>query len=74
MTKPASRSLRAAIDAKCKGCVFDAQARGKWREQVADCQGFTCPLYDVRPVPRECLVRGTIDRIRVAAVHAKLNP
>jgi len=44
-------SLRERIDAKCKECVYDPLAKGTWREQVADCQGVTCPLYDVRPLP-----------------------
>jgi hypothetical protein len=44
-------SLRGAINAQCKQCVYDPMAGGTWREQVADCRGFTCPLYPVRPHP-----------------------
>jgi hypothetical protein len=43
-------SLRKAIDAKCKECLFDPiGGSGKWREQVEACTGYSCPLFDVRP-------------------------
>lgn len=46
-------SLRAAIDAKCKDCIFDSFAgNGKWREQVAQCSSANCPLHAVRPLPK----------------------
>ena len=45
-------SHRAAIDAKCRSCVYDPDAPGTWRAQVADCAGVSCPLYAVRPLPR----------------------
>lgn len=48
---PTRLSLRERIDAKCKACVYDPLSKGTWREQVADCRGVTCPLYDVRPLP-----------------------
>lgn len=43
-------SLRAAIDAKCRSCIYDpACGNGKWREQVAACSSSNCPLHSVRP-------------------------
>ncbi len=46
-THPTSR--KAAIDAMCKACVHDPKAEGTWKQQVMDCLGFHCPLYNVRP-------------------------
>ena len=54
MTKPTLRrkSLRAAIDAKCKECIYDPYGgAGTWRQQVAHCTSPRCPLFDVRPMP-----------------------
>ncbi|RDS76404.1 hypothetical protein DL238_01455 [Alteriqipengyuania lutimaris] len=46
-------SLRAAIDAKCKDCVYDKQEPGGWRQQVAACPcEHSCPLWSVRTQPR----------------------
>jgi hypothetical protein len=45
-------SLREAIDAKCKACIFDETEPGRWRQQVAACSVTSCPLYPVRPLPR----------------------
>jgi hypothetical protein len=42
-------SLRAAINAKCKECIYDRMAPGTWRQQVENCTCKRCPLYDVRP-------------------------
>lgn len=65
--------LRSCIDAKCKECIYDALAPGTWREQVAACTSGNCPLFDVRPVPRDCMSGGRINPARVAQVAAKLN-
>lgn len=46
----APRSLRAAIDANCKSCIYDPGARGNWREQVSSCSSANCPLHAVRPI------------------------
>ena len=43
-------SMRAAINAKCKECIYDAKATGTWRKQVEDCTSYQCPLYELRPV------------------------
>lgn len=48
--KRPKQSLRKAIDAKCKECIYDPIGGcGKWREQVAACTSPCCPLFDVRP-------------------------
>lgn len=47
-----SVSLRAAINAKCKDCIYDPKCGGgTWREQVAQCSAANCPLWPVRPAP-----------------------
>ena len=43
-------SLRDAINAKCKDCIYDPlSGLGAWREQVTACTATECPLYPVRP-------------------------
>lgn len=43
-------SLRAAINAKCRECIYDPiGSRGAWRQQVDACTSYGCPLYQVRP-------------------------
>lgn len=44
-------SLRLAIDAKCKSCIYDPfGGGGTWREQVQACSSANCPLHPVRPI------------------------
>ena len=50
--KPKRISLRNAIDAKCKECIYDPYGcAGTWRQQVAACTSRNCPLFPVRPMP-----------------------
>ena len=45
-------SLRAAINAMCRGCLYDlGSGNGGWREQVRGCSSSNCPLHPVRPMP-----------------------
>ena len=49
MSRP---SLRTAIDAMCKNCLYDpGNSSGGWREQVQACSSGNCPLHPVRPLP-----------------------
>lgn len=51
--KKPGKSLRAAIDAKCKECIYDPLSGcGTWREQVEACSSPDCPLFPHRPVSR----------------------
>lgn len=43
-------SLKAAINAMCKQCIYDKAEPGTWRDQVENCQAVTCALYEVRPM------------------------
>lgn len=44
-------SLRGAINAKCRECIYDPQSgTGTWREQVTACTSYSCPLFAVRPL------------------------
>lgn len=46
-------SLRKAINAKCKECLYDPIAgKGNWRQQVEACTSYSCPLYPVRPTSK----------------------
>lgn len=72
-TNASRPSLRSAIDEWCRGCVYQKEERGTWREQVAACgAGDKCPLYRVRPVPRHCVQNGIIDPVPIAKIEAKL--
>lgn len=43
-------ALRKCIDEYCKGCIYDSEASGSWREQVEKCTAEECELWEVRPV------------------------
>ena len=44
-------SLRSAINAMCKSCIYDPWGgNGTWREQVQACSSANCPLHAVRPM------------------------
>ena len=45
-----SHSLRKAINAHCRSCVYDSANAGNWRQQVTMCACHDCSLYPVRPV------------------------
>ena len=47
--KQSQRSLRLAINKKCKECIYDKSAPGTWIDQVSRCTSYDCPLYRVRP-------------------------
>lgn len=42
-------SLRDALNAKCRDCIYDPKAGGTWREQTAACPASSCPLWPYRP-------------------------
>ena len=46
-------SLRKAINEKCRDCTYDEYGEGTWLKQVELCTCTDCPLYPVRPTPRE---------------------
>lgn len=46
-------SLREAVNAKCRDCIYDELEPGRWRQQVAACTMVHCPLYALRPKPRD---------------------
>jgi len=41
--------LRAAINAMCRGCIYDSAAGGTARQQIIACRVTACPLWLVRP-------------------------
>ena len=44
--------MRAAIDAKCRDCIYDPLAGGTWRAQVEACTATDCGLFPYRPRSR----------------------
>ncbi len=44
------RSMRAAINAKCRDCIYDSSSAGTWRQQVEACTMPDCALFLYRPV------------------------
>ena len=38
-----------AINAMCKGCIYDPADAGTWRQQVEACKVTACPLHPYRP-------------------------
>ena len=44
------KSYKAAVEAKCKDCIYDPLDVGTWRQQVSLCTSEGCPLCPVRPV------------------------
>jgi len=43
-------SMRAAINAKCRECIYDPMpGNGTWRQQVEACTSYGYPLYPLRP-------------------------
>ena len=42
-------SLRKAVNAKCRECIYDKHQKGTWLAQVAACTSTSCPLFDCRP-------------------------
>jgi hypothetical protein len=63
-------SLRRAIDAKCRSCIYDPGCGGGgWREQVAACSSANCPLHPVRPQIAAKSGRGAREGQRKAVAH-----
>lgn len=66
-------SLRSAIDAKCRDCIFDRLSAGTWREQVASCVSANCSLHPVRPMPRAVMRGGNVDPEALKALQDRLE-
>lgn len=60
-------SLRHAIDATCKDCLYSPGEPGAWREQIERCTAADCPLYNVRP-------RATGAKVEKTGVTAEKTP
>jgi len=44
-------SAQKAINQKCKECIYDPiGGGGTWKEQIAGCTSYSCPLFNHRPV------------------------
>jgi len=50
MNKQPRPSMRKAINAFCKECIYDPlSSLGTWRQQTEGCTSPNCPLYELRP-------------------------
>lgn len=43
------KTLRAAVNAHCKGCIYDPLAGGTWLQQIDSCEITKCEMYEWRP-------------------------
>jgi len=41
--------FKGAVFAKCIECIYDERSPGTWRQQVEECTGRECPLFNRRP-------------------------
>ena len=46
------KSLRKAINEKCRDCIYDKANLGNFVQQVSMCPQMDCPLWEVRPISR----------------------
>ena len=46
-------SLRGAINAKCKDCIWDEAEPGGPSHQIETCTVSRCPLWEVRPIRQQ---------------------
>lgn len=61
-------TVRQAVNAKCKECIYDPIGGfGNWRQQVGACTSYSCPLYEHRPVSKP---RPRINKVCGGAVLA----
>ena len=47
------KSLRGAINAMCRQCIYDPNAAGSAAVQVECCTAYDCALWDVRSIRPE---------------------
>jgi hypothetical protein len=73
------RSLRTAVNAKCRSCIYDpGSGHGTWREQVEACSSSNCPLHPFRPISgaktrAESVGASPIARQPLSALHSPKN-
>lgn len=50
-TRDKRPSMRGAINAMCRECIYDPLSGcGTWRQQVEGCTSPNCPLFPLRPL------------------------
>jgi hypothetical protein len=45
-------TLRQAVKAHCKACIYDEHNGGTWLDQVTKCTCKDCDLYEWRPMKK----------------------
>lgn len=64
-------SLRKAVNAKCKCCIYDDLAAGTWLQQVTFCSVDLCPLYEVRPKTRSPIPESVLSYYGIDLGHSQ---
>jgi hypothetical protein len=62
-----------AIDAHCKGCIYDSQVKGRWRAQVEACEMNDCPLYEFRPKTISTANKESLNEANLNEIETKLS-
>lgn len=62
-------TYKQAVRLKCKDCNYDSLSAGTELEQNAACECASCPLHDVRAMPRGYRVGGVVDLQKLAALR-----
>ena len=74
VTQKPRASLRAAIDAACKQCIYDPQAPGGWRQQTHLCSCQRCPLWPVRPLSESAIPQRLLDEFQILPDDPCISP
>ena len=69
------RSLRGAINAMCRACIYDKRAPGTAAVQIALCAAKSCPLHAVRPLTATVIPLQVLEEMRIdpATLHKDLQ-
>lgn len=62
-----------AIRLKCKDCNYDPLSAGTELEQNAACECASCPLHEVRMMPRGYRNGGVVDVQKLAALRERIE-
>lgn len=58
-------SLRNAINAKCRECIYDPLDKGSAAQQIACCMIHDCPLHPVRPITATVIPQQLLEHWRI---------
>lgn len=67
------KSLRSAIDAKCKECIYDSVCPGTWRQQVMLCSVEQCPIWPHRPKTQSSIPLSVLNYYGAESPHSEID-